>query len=170
MEIIKDIGELKEPARSACRAHLEECKSAGLDVFLTETYRTQARQDALYAQGRTKPGAVVTRTKNSRHTARTAWDICFTSTGYNDVSKFRKAGAIAKGLGIAWGGDWKTPDMPHFEFNGDLFMRDTETDTLVAKAKEKGVISDTALWKKYLTGAAAPSPANLKSLFRKITG
>ncbi|WP_445147328.1 hypothetical protein [Dyella sp. Tek66A03] len=38
-----------------------------VDFTVTAGYRTHAEQDALYAQGRTKPGNVVTWTRNSRH-------------------------------------------------------------------------------------------------------
>jgi peptidoglycan LD-endopeptidase CwlK len=39
---------------------LSNCMRAGLDVLITCTWRSNAEQDALYAQGRTKPGARVT--------------------------------------------------------------------------------------------------------------
>ena len=40
---------------------LRDCLVAGLDVHVFEAARTEARQRWLYAQGRTRPGAVVTR-------------------------------------------------------------------------------------------------------------
>ena len=114
---VRDINKLLPVAQKACRLFLSECEKEGLPVLITETYRSQERQNELYAQGRTKPGKVVTWTKNSRHTSRLAWDICKNVKGaeYSDTSFFKKCGAIAKKLGITWGGDWKTPDMPHFE-------------------------------------------------------
>ena len=112
---IRDIGELRAIAQEACFLFLEECKKAGLDVFITETYRSQERQDYLYAQGRTRPGNKVTWTRNSRHTSRLAWDIACNSPSLYDVATLKKAGAIAKKLGITHGGDWKSVDYPHFE-------------------------------------------------------
>ncbi|CAM5566737.1 putative protein OS=Lysinibacillus sphaericus OX=1421 GN=LS41612_07820 PE=4 SV=1 [Lysinibacillus sphaericus] len=44
-------------------------------MFITETYRSQARQHYLYTQGRTRPGKVVTWTLNSNHKSSLAWDI-----------------------------------------------------------------------------------------------
>ncbi|MGE7092614.1 hypothetical protein ACQKII_14440 [Lysinibacillus sp. NPDC048646] len=38
-------------------------------------YRSQARQNYLYAQGRTRPGPIVTLTLNSNHKSRLVWDI-----------------------------------------------------------------------------------------------
>ncbi len=115
--VCRDINELTENAQKACRLFLEECKRQGLNVLITETYRSQERQNKLYAQGRTASGKKVTWTRHSRHTSRRAWDICQNVKGqeYSNTTFFRRCGEIAKSLGIIWGGDWSTPDMPHFE-------------------------------------------------------
>ncbi len=117
----RDISALSPVAQRACRAFLRECEKEGLPVLITETYRSQVRQDYLYAQGRTRAGKVVTWTRNSRHTGRMAWDICKNVKGqeYSDNAFFSKCGAIAKRLGITWGGTWDTPDKPHFEVTKD---------------------------------------------------
>ena len=96
-------------------AFLEKCKEAGLDIFITETYRSQKRQNELWEQGRTKPGQIVTWTLNSRHTSRRAWDIAVNGNNLYDMSVIRKAGEIGKQLGITWGGMWSPPDYSHFE-------------------------------------------------------
>lgn len=117
----RDISELKGVAQTACKLFLDECKKAGLDIFITETYRSQARQNYLYAQGRTRPGNEVTWTLNSRHTSRLAWDIATNGKDLYDKSVIDKAGAIAEKLGITWGKRFKDakgkpiPDSPHFE-------------------------------------------------------
>lgn len=111
----RDISELKPVAQAACNLFLSECKAVGLDIFVTETYRSQARQNYLYEQGRTRAGQKVTWTKNSRHTSRLAWDIACNKPSLYDEATLKKAGVLAKKLGITWGGDWNTPDMPHFE-------------------------------------------------------
>lgn len=48
---------------------------------------------------------------------RLAWDIAVSPpANLYDVSVLNKAGAIARNLGITWGGDWtKNIDRPHFE-------------------------------------------------------
>ncbi|WP_051405039.1 M15 family metallopeptidase [Bacillus cihuensis] len=112
----RDINELHPVAQRACRLFLDECKKASIYIFITETYRSQARQDYLYAQGRTRQGQKVTWTLKSNHTGRMAWDIAVSPPlGLYDVNTLKKAGEIAKKLGITWGGTWSTPDMPHFE-------------------------------------------------------
>lgn len=40
---------------------LKECQDFGYNVHIFETWRSLDRQESLYAQGRTKPGKVVTR-------------------------------------------------------------------------------------------------------------
>ncbi len=115
----RDISELTPNAQKACNLFMAECRKQGLNVLITETYRSQERQNYLYAQGRTRSGNVVTWTKNSRHTSRRAWDICKNIKGqeYSDASFFKKCGEVAKKFNITWGGTWKTPDTPHFEIS-----------------------------------------------------
>lgn len=111
------IESLHPTAQKACRLFLDECEKAGVNIFITETYRSQARQNYLYAQGRTRPGQKVTWTLNSNHKSKLAWDIAVSPPrSLYDVATLNKAGAIARGLGITWGGDWRpTIDRPHFE-------------------------------------------------------
>lgn len=113
----RDINELHVTAQAACRLFLQECERAGVKIFITETYRSQARQNWLYEQGRTRPGQVVTWTKNSNHMGRLAWDIAVSPpANLYDTTTLNKAGAIARKLGITWGGDWPNNiDRPHFE-------------------------------------------------------
>lgn len=115
----RDLSELTSSAQTACQLLFQECYKAGIDfVFITETYRSQARQNYLYEQGRTRPGQVVTWTRNSNHTSRRAWDIAVAPPrNLYDISALTKVGVIAKKLGITWGGYWPASqyDAPHFE-------------------------------------------------------
>ena len=135
-KMVRDISALSPEAQKACNLFMAECKKRGLNVLITETYRSQERQNYLYQQGRTRPGKVVTWTKKSRHTSRRAWDICKNKKGeeYSDESFFKACGEVAKKYGITWGGTWKTPntDTPHFEvsenweYKGDDEMTEAE--------------------------------------------
>jgi hypothetical protein len=50
-------------------------QETGKTVTVNETFRTQDRQNALYAQGRQTPGEIVTWTQNSKHTQGRAVDV-----------------------------------------------------------------------------------------------
>ncbi|MFM9533688.1 M15 family metallopeptidase [Lysinibacillus sp. IITD104] len=115
----RDLSELTAAAQTACRLLFQECYKAGIvDIFITETYRSQARQNYLHEQGRTRPGQKVTWTLTSNHTSRRAWDIAVAPPrDLYDKSTLSKVGVIAKKLGITWGGYWPAGqyDAPHFE-------------------------------------------------------
>ena len=113
----RDVAQLKQVAQTAVRLLFQECYKAGIkNIFITETYRSKERQKYLYAQGRTRPGQVVTWTLESYHASRLAWDIACSSPSLYDVATLNRVGAIAKKLGITWGGSWKNNiDRPHFE-------------------------------------------------------
>ncbi|HHX62122.1 MAG TPA: M15 family metallopeptidase [Epulopiscium sp.] len=116
----RDIKQLSPLAQTACNLFLAECKKQGVNIFITETYRSQERQNWLYEQGRTRSGQVVTWTKNSNHKGRMAWDIAVSPPNQlYDRNIINRAGKIAGQLGITWGGTWKTPDTPHFEIKSN---------------------------------------------------
>ena len=100
-----------------------ECKKRGLIVKLGECFRSAAEQDALYAQGRTKPGNIVTNAKGSSYSSMHQWGVAFDvirndgKGAYNNSDGwFNKVGRIGKALGLEWGGDWTNPvDTPHFQ-------------------------------------------------------
>lgn len=137
--VCKDISELTAAAQKACRLFLSECERRGLKVRITETYRSQDRQNYLYEQGRTRPGKVVTWTHNSRHTSRRAWDICQNVRGQEYVSKafFKACGDAAKKYGITWGGLWSTPDTPHFEIPKNWNYTEGADEEMTAEERKK---------------------------------
>lgn len=139
----RDINELLPAAQKACRLFMKKCGEADLKIFITETYRSQARQNELYAQGRTKPGQIVTWTRKSNHTDRLAWDIACIGKELYDISVLNKAGQIGKSLGITWGGEWSTPDKPHFEVKADWIEPEEEEEM-----KRYNTIDEVPEWGK----------------------
>lgn len=119
----RDIDRLRSDVAHNCRVFVQRCKAAGLPVLVTETVRDIEYQESLYAQGRTKPGSIVTNQKiPSFHWNKVglAFDICKNVKGheYDDAEFFRRCGAIGKDMGFTWGGDWKSlPDKPHFQWD-----------------------------------------------------
>lgn len=119
-QIIKDLNELSPKTRKLAIIFLEKCEEKGLSVRITETYRTQDRQNMLYEQGRSTPGSVVTWTKNSKYSSRRAFDICEDNTDdpYGDLEFFKKCAEIGREVGLTPGYYFEsTQDMPHYEFN-----------------------------------------------------
>ena len=116
---INSADELNDKTKEALALFLRIAKDKGLNVMVTETYRTQERQDYLYSLGRTVEGSVVTWTKNSMHTKRNAFDIAKNVAGheYDDVDFFRQCAEIAKSIGLEAGYYWEKgqQDMPHFQ-------------------------------------------------------
>ncbi len=113
------------------RAHilLYQLRLLGIDARIISGTRTYEEQDLLYAQGRTKPGKVVTNAKGgySNHNFGIAFDIgIFTNDGktyLTDSPLYIKAGSLAGASGLEWGGSWKSfKDYPHYEYPTGLNM------------------------------------------------
>ncbi len=119
----RDIALLRDDVEQNCRKWLERCKAVGLNVLITNTVRDKEYQEYLYAQGRTRPGSIVTNGRTPTFhadTAGLAFDFCKNVKGheYDDTAFFHKAAAIAKEMGFSWGGDWKSfVDMPHIQWD-----------------------------------------------------
>lgn len=100
------------------RQFLIICKADGYKLKITQGRRTKEEQNALYAQGRTTPGKVVTWTTKSKHIDGKAFDIAFVgSNPYPSDDKVWKAIAdIGISVGLKAGYYFKTNrDRPHFE-------------------------------------------------------
>ena len=125
----RDINDLHLKVKPLAEKFLAECARAGLNVVIYSTYRDHESQNDLYAQGRTKPGKVVTKAKggDSWHNWRMAFDaapIVNGSIAWNNAALFDKMGAIGERCGLEWGGSWLMRDMPHFQYRGGLSLAD----------------------------------------------
>lgn len=100
----------------------------GMRVDVIAGLRTWDQQAALYAKGRTAPGAVVTNARpgSSWHNFGLAVDLgLFQGRTYVDSkdprkaeSVYREIAEIAREYGIEWGGNWRSfKDTPHFEYH-----------------------------------------------------
>lgn len=85
--------------------------------------RTLADQKRLYAQGRTRPGPIVTWTLKSKHIGGNAIDFAALVNGkiswnekyYPKIGHAFKQAARELKIKIVWGGDWKRRDWGHIE-------------------------------------------------------
>lgn len=100
-----------------------QCLTQGLIIGIGECLRTVEEQDALYAQGRTSEGNIVTNAKGSSYSSMHQWGVAFDfyrkdgKGAYNNIDRFfNRVGEIGKSLGLEWGGEWTSPvDLPHFQ-------------------------------------------------------
>ncbi len=134
----------------------EKAAVLGLDYILTCTYRSNKEQDELYAQGRTKPGRIVTRAKGgeSSHNftvdsrpASLAFDIVplrygkpvWGATGNgidsdptdddkDDLELWQRFGQIGNDCGLDWFGapDASFREMPHFQLRNAKQIREAK--------------------------------------------
>lgn len=117
----RDITQLHPDLQIIIKKFVDECKRQGYIVGIADCYRNEKEQNDLYAQGRTKPGKIVTNARygDSFHNWFLAFDILRNDgKGIYDDSDgwFAKVGRIGKSFGLSWGGDWKgLVDKPHFE-------------------------------------------------------
>jgi hypothetical protein len=93
-----------EMLRPEFRARLERVVDRmetefGHRVEIVETYRSQGRQDALFAQGRTAPGEVVTWTRASHHTEGLAADVVVDGR-YDNPEGFARLAQVAREEGL----------------------------------------------------------------------
>lgn len=93
----------------------------GLEVWLINGTRSYAEQDAVYAQGRTAPGAKVTNARGgySWHNFGLAADMGLFKGGkyIGESPVYAVLGKLARNItGLEWGGDWTSfTDEPHLQ-------------------------------------------------------
>lgn len=118
----KSLDDLLPIVKQKAEEFLAKCKEAGIDVAITSTYRSVDEQNALYAQGRTTDGHVITNAKGGQsiHNYRCAMDFCpmtNNTLNWNDKSLFTKVGEIGESVGLEWGGRWASfLDLPHLQY------------------------------------------------------
>ena len=120
----RDLNELVPYVRVRAEQWIQRCQAAGLDVRVSETYRSDARQAYLYEQ------KLSTVKVTGAHGFRVALDFFFVESGKTayPTAKMTAAAQIAKSLGFEWGGDWTSfRDMPHLQMLGGLSLAQYRT-------------------------------------------
>jgi len=134
----RSLDDLAPPAKQRAEAFIAAAKEKGIDLLVTSTYRDNESQNALYAQGRTAPGNIVTRAKagQSWHNWRCALDVVPLVNGkaiWDDQAMWKQVGAIGKSCGLEWAGDWVTfKEYPHFQYTGGLTLAQLQQGTKIA--------------------------------------
>jgi len=114
------IATLLPEVRPLARALVHKAAAMGIQIRIISGFRTYEAQAALYAQGRTSPGRVVTNARPgySNHNFGIAFDVgVFEGSRYlGESPKYKAVGALGIDIGLEWGGSWKTlVDEPHFQ-------------------------------------------------------
>lgn len=120
--------QLHAPARQLVR----QAAAKGILIKLISGTRTYAEQQALYDQGRTKPGKIVTNAKpgSSWHNHQVAFDIGVFKNGeyLDDGPEYTTVGHIGESLGFEWGGRWTSiVDEPHFQMTNGKSLAEART-------------------------------------------
>ena len=157
---MRNISDLHPVLQDKLKALQGLCDKNGLKIGISECLRTKDEQDALYAQGRTKPGNIVTNAKGSTYSSMHQWGVAFDfyrndgKGAYNDADDFfGEVGKIGKSIGLMWGGDFKSlVDKPHFQLpdwgssvsklkklygTPDKFMKTWEVDAMTTEEKKE---------------------------------
>ena len=134
---IENLGSLNKKALAKLEPFVTAAELAmekhGVKVEVISGLRSWAAQAALFAQGRTKPGRIVTKARpgSSWHNYGLAIDLGLFSNGvYLDEAEPKRAdrlyqeiGTIASRMDVEWAGNWKSfPEGPHFQVTFGLTL------------------------------------------------
>ncbi|WP_379131655.1 M15 family metallopeptidase [Paenibacillus sp. sgz500958] len=121
---------------AGAQALIRQSHAKGVPIAITQGMRTIVEQNALYAQGRSKPGTIITNARGgaSYHNYGLAIDFALLLPGgetYSwDTSRdgdkdklkdWQEVVKLAKPLGFEWGGDWTSfKDFSHLQMSFGL--------------------------------------------------
>lgn len=129
----RNLDDLLPAVKVRVEKFINSAKDAGIDLLVTSTYRDNESQNALYAQGRTAAGRIVTNAKGGQsfHNYRCAVDVVPLLNGKpvwdaeNDI--WQKVGDFGIAAGLEWAGNWtKFREMPHFQYTDGLNLADLQ--------------------------------------------
>lgn len=109
---------------------IKACALENIDIIITSTFRDHASQQALYNQGRSAAGKIVTNAKPgySFHNWQCAFDVVPIILGkavWNNGALWLEIGEIGEACGLEWAGRWKTfKESAHFQYTNGLTIHD----------------------------------------------
>lgn len=114
----KDLNDLAQAFRTPLERWVAAVKAAGFSLLVYETARTRERQEYLYAQGRTRPGPIITYTLDSCHRYGVAADwapLVGGAISWNAADYRRIYDAVPPAL---YGLEKLDFEMPHIQLQG----------------------------------------------------
>ena len=117
-----DLGLLAPRFREAVERAIDACLLRGMDAIVYESFRSAELQAAYYARGRTiippiEPVTNAISNLHSWHGYGLAVDVISASCGWSVGAEwFADVAECFREQGSRWGGEWKQPDLPHFQW------------------------------------------------------
>lgn len=135
----RDLNELLPQVKTKVEHFIQLCKDSNIDLLVTSTYRDFESQAALYSQGRTSPGKIVTNAGpgDSYHNWRCAIDVVPLVNGKADWDGshpvWAEIGRLGKEAGLEWAGEWvHFKELAHFQYSGGLTIAQLKEGAAIA--------------------------------------
>jgi len=138
----RSLDDLLPIVKAKVEKFIRVCHNEGIDLLVTSTYRDNESQDALYAQGRTTAGHIVTNAKagDSFHNYRCAVDVvplrngkAVWNTSGEDGKLWATVGDLGESCGLAWAGRWtgKMRELAHFQYTAGHSLADLKKGAVI---------------------------------------
>lgn len=134
----RNIGDLIPIVAAKADNFVAACKAQGIDILIYSTLRDNESQNELYAQGRTKPGKIVTNAKagESYHNYGCAFDfvpLVHGKPAWDDKTLYTRCGNIAESVGLEWAGRWKgkLQETAHCQYTGGLHWSELKAGKVI---------------------------------------
>ena len=118
----RDLTLLAPRFHEAVEFAIAECQQRGLDAFVYEAFRSDEIQRIYYARGRTvippqKPVTAARTNLESWHGYSLAVDVIHRTQLWSAPEEwFANVAEVFGRHGCKWGGNWRRPDLPHFQW------------------------------------------------------
>jgi peptidoglycan L-alanyl-D-glutamate endopeptidase CwlK len=134
----RNLDDLLPQVKIKVEQFIQACKDKGIDILITSTYRDMESQDALYEQGRTTQGRIVTNARggDSYHNWRCAVDVVPIIGGKPDWDgshpAWQQIGEIGEECGLEWAGRWKSfKELAHFQYTNGLTLAQLKEGSVI---------------------------------------
>lgn len=151
------LGNLHPAVLAGANELIRRSYNRGVPIVITQGMRTIAEQNALYAQGRTKKGNIVTNVRggSSYHNyglaidfalllpdgRNVSWDMNRDGDG-DKVADWQEVAQEGKKLGFEWGGDWTSfKDYSHLQMSFGLTTAELRTGKKPTAQQVKAALS-----------------------------
>jgi peptidoglycan L-alanyl-D-glutamate endopeptidase CwlK len=135
----RSLDDLLPEVKTRVEKFIQSCKDKGIDILVTSTYRDMESQAALYAQGRTTEGKIVTNAGpgDSYHNWRCAVDVVPLVNSKPDWDGnhpvWAQIGAIGFECGLEWAGNWvHFKELAHFQYTNGLTIAQLKNGATIA--------------------------------------